>query len=336
VQPLLNADGSPVIGPDGNPELTGLGRHISRFDSHVAVVFHPSSATSLRAAWGTSATFPYVGQVSGNASYQPYAQSAPLYTAGILTEKNPALDPEVSLAYDLGADHRFANGSVFSGDLQETIIHNVFQALILPEVVPPSSSCVAEPCIEGISSPINVARLRSEVATLKYRYAPPTGLGFNLAAAATRSIVDGIPLSAYGSAASFPVNGVQICGPGLFTPGIPTCIPYLKGYGQLTYTARDGMYVALGVDYEGRNNAYYQKPFTQVDFTFRRPLTHSLEFLASVQNLLNTNNYNNLAEPNAGIPVTAATNTGLVSYASTLIPASPLTVRFQMRLHVGR
>lgn len=336
VQPLLKADGSPVIGPDGTPELTGLGRHISRFDPHVALVLRPTSATSLRAAWGTSATFPYVGQVSGNASYQPYAQSAPVYTAGILTEKNPSLQPEVSLGYDLGADHRFANGSVFSGDLQETIIHNVFQALILPVTVPPSSSCVAQPCIQGVSSPINVARLRSQVATLKYRYAPPTGFGFNAAVSATRSIVDGIPVSAYGSAGSFPVNNVQICGPGLFTPGIPTCIPYLKGYGQFTYTTRGGTYAALGVDYEGKNNAYYQPPFAQVDLTVRRPVTRSLEFLVSVQNLLNTNNFMNLPAPNSGVPLTAATNTGLVSYSSTLIPTTPRTVRVQMRLHMGR
>jgi hypothetical protein len=335
VQPLLS-DGNPVIGPDGVPLLTGLGRHISRFDPHVALVARPSSATSLRAAWGTSATFPYVGQVSGNASYQPYAQSAPLYTAGILTEKNPSLEPEVSLAYDLGADHRFPNGSVFSGDLQDTIIHNVFQALTLAEAVPDSSSCFSAPCIEGVSTPINVARLRTEMATLKYRYAPPVGFGFNIAAAAVRSIVDGIPLAAYNSSPAFPVNNAQICGNGLFTPGIPTCIPYLKGYGQLTYSARGGTYAALGVDYEGKNNAYYQPPFVQVDLTVRRPVTRSLELLMSVQNVLNTNNFMNLPAPNAGVALTAQTNTGLVSYPSTLIPAPPRTVRVQMRLHMGR
>jgi outer membrane receptor protein involved in Fe transport len=335
VQPLL-VGGSPVLDANNNPLLTGLGRHISRFDPHVAVVLRPSSATSLRAAWGTSATFPFVGQVSGNASYQPYAQSAPLYTAGILSEKNPSLEPEVSLAYDLGADHRFANGSVLSGDLQDTIIHNVFQALTLAETVPFTSSCVSAPCIEGISSPINVARLRTQMATLKYRYAPRTGFGFNLSAAAVRSIVDGIPVYAYNSSPSFPVNNVQICGNGLSTPGIPTCIPYLKGYGQLTYTTRDGTYAALGLDYEGKNNAYFQPPFSQLDLTVRRPVTHALELLVSVQNLLNTNNYDNLPAPNAGVPLTAETNTGLVSYPSELIPAPPRTVRVQMRLHMGR
>jgi outer membrane receptor protein involved in Fe transport len=323
---------------DGNPELTGLDRHVSRFDPHVATVFRPNADTSIRAAWGTSATFPFVGQVSGNASFAPYATSSPLYTAGSLTEKNPALDPEVSLAYDLGADHRFHNGSVLSGDLQDTIIHNVFQDLEIAEVVPDSPTCYSQPCLLGVSTPINVARLHTEMATLKYRYEPRVGFGFNASVAATRSILTGIPDSLYansGSAGAFPVNGVQICGNGL-TIAIATCIPYLKGYGQLTYTAHGGTYVGLGVEYQGKNNPYFQPPFAQVDLTVRRPVTRNIEFLASVENLLNTNNFLNLPAPNAGEVVTAQNSTGQVGYSTTLIPTPPRTVRVQLRLHMGR
>jgi outer membrane receptor protein involved in Fe transport len=333
VQPLYVNGVLQVV--DGSPVLTGLGRHISRFDPHVAVVFRPQTDTSIRAAWGTSATFPFVGQVSGNASYAPYATSSPLYTDGSLTAKNPSLDPEVSLAYDLGLDHRFGNGSVFSGDLQDTIIHNVFQDLEVGEIVPQTSTCFQAPCILGVSTPINVARLHTEMATIKYRYEPRVGFGFNISAAATRSIVSGIPDSAYNGSPAFPVNNVQICGNGL-TVAISTCVAYLKGYGQLTYVARGGTFVGLGVDYEGKNNSYFQPPFAQVDLTVRKPITKTLEFLASVENLLNTNNFNNLAEPNAGSPEVAETATGQTTYSSTLIPTPPRTVRVQMRLHVGR
>jgi hypothetical protein len=333
VQPLT-VDGAPVL-VDGNTVLTGLGRHVSRFDPHVALLFRPSTDTSIRAAWGTSATFPFVGQVSGNASYAPYATSEPLYTAGSLTAKNPALNPEVSLAYDLGADHRFKNGSVVSGDLQDTIIHNVFQDLEVGETVAQTPTCFQAPCILGVSTPINVARLHTELATLKYRLAPPTGFGFNIAVAATRSIVSGIPQSAYNSTAAFPVNDVQICGNGL-TIAISTCIPYLKGYGQLTYAARGGTFIGLGVDYEGKNNSYFQPPFAQVDLTVLKPVTHSLEFLASVENLLNTNNFQNLPEPNGGVGQVAETSAGQTTYSTTLIPTLPRTVRVSLRIHMGR
>jgi hypothetical protein len=328
-------DGVPQVDASGNPILTGLDRHISHFDPHLSFIVRPSSDTSVRIAWGTSATFPFVGQVSGNAGYEPYATSAPSYTDGILVAKNPSLQPEVSTAYNLGADHRFSNGSVFSGDITDTVIHNVFQSLIVGETVPDNPSCYAPPCILGVSTPINAAQLHTEMATIRYHFEPRAGFGYNLSVAATRSIVNGIPNSAYNSSAAFPANGVQICGNGL-TTGTSTCIPYLKGYGQLTYTWRKGAYVGLGVDYEGVNNSYFQPPFAQVDMTFRTPVTENLEFQASAENLLNTNNFQNLPAPNAGVNSVAETNTGLTSYAQTLVPTAPRTIRVQLRAHVGR
>jgi hypothetical protein len=334
VQPLY-VDGVPQVDQYGDAILTGLDRHISHFDPHLSFVVRPNADTSVRVAWGTSATFPFVGQVSGTASYEPYATSAPIYTDGILVAKNPSLDPEVSTAYNLGADHRFANGSVFSGDLTDTVIHNVFQSVIVGEVVPANPSCFQAPCILGVSTPINAARLHTEMATIRYHYEPRFGLGYNLSAAATRSIVDGIPNSAYNTSAAFPANGVQICGNGL-TTGTSTCIPYLKGYGQLTYTWHKGSYVALGVDYEGVNNSYFQPPFAQVDMTYRTPVSKYAEFQVSAENLLNTNNFQNLPAPNAGVNSVAATNTGLTSYTQTLVPTAPRTIRAQVRFHVGR
>jgi hypothetical protein len=324
---------------NGNTISTGLGRHIAHFDPHVALIARPNSDTSVRAAWGTSATFPFAGQVSGNASYTPFSTSYPENTDGSLSEKNPSLDPEVSTAYDLGMDHRFKNGSVFSADIDDTVIHNVFQDVVINESVPFTSQCNPQPtqplCILALSTFINAASLHTEMATLHYRYAPRTGFGFNLSASATRSIVSGIPASALNGNASLPVNGQQICGEGA-SPAVSTCIPYLKGYGQLTYTAHGGTYFGLGVDYEGKNNSYLQPPLAIVDFTFRRPVTKSLELLVSAENLLNTNNYNNLPIPGGGVDTVAATSSGLTSYTQTLIPTPPRTIRAQLRLHVGR
>ena len=327
VQPEIK-NGSPVLDPNGVPFLVGLGRGVSRFDPHAALIFRPTGSVSYRFAYGSSATFPFLGQVSGNASYQPFANSAPQYTGGILTEKNPSLDPEVSTAYDLGADKRLGNGSIISGDIQDTVIHNVFSTLTSNDSTPTG--------VIGVTAPINVARLRSQLVTLKYTSAPRVGFGTTIGVAAERSIIDGIPSAAFSSTGSLPVNNVQICGNGLSTPGIPTCIPYLKGYGQLTYSWNDGTYAEIGVDYEGKNNSYFQPPFAFFDATYRRPISRTAEFLISAENLFNSDAFNNLPAPNAGTALTSSTPTGLTTYLSTLIPAPARTIHVQLRLHAGR
>jgi hypothetical protein len=316
--------------------LIGFERTITRFDPHFAVTFRPQNDLSYRASFGTSTTFPYVGQLSGLATYEQPAQSlGPYALGGSLTEKNADLKPEVSIAYGAGIDKRFRNGSVLSLDLQTSVIHDVFEEL--------SSSVPANGGLEGIFAPINVAKLSTQLATLKYRYAPRRGFGYNAAVAAERSIVQGLPASLYSvGSQSFPVNNVQICGNGVAAPGIPTCIPYLKGYGQMTYTWADGTFAALGLDYEGKNNAYYQPPFTQLDMTVRRPVTRNLEIQIGVQNLLNTNNYGTyLATPGAGTPIVAGTvdaagNEVQTSFTPIRISAPPRIVRLSVRLHTGR
>ena len=319
--------------------LTGLSRKITRFDPHVAFVYRPAGGLAYRASYGTSATFPFIGQVSGLATYQTPAASLgpPFQFGGTLTEKNPNLVPEVAIEEGLGIDKRFRNGGVASVDLQNTVVHSVFEQL---------TSAVQSPTgLEGIFLPINAARLRTQLATLKYRYAPRAGLGYNAELAAERSVVDGLTPNLYtpGGPGSFPVNNVQICGNGVAAPGIPTCIPYLKGYGQLTYTWRDGAYAGLGLNYQGKNNAYFQPPFALLDFTFRKPVTPMLELQVGVENLLNTNTYNQyLALPNLGTPLTAATtdvnfaSVQQTSFTPTLVAAPPRVVRLQVRLHTGR
>lgn len=319
-----------------NAGLVGFERTITRFDPHLGLTLRPTGDVAYRASFGTSTTFPYVGQLSGLATYEQPAQSLGVYAlGGSLTEKNANLEPEVAIAYDAGVDKRFRNGSVLSLDVQDSVIHNVFEEL--------TSSVPANGGLEGIFSPINVAKLSTQLATLKYRYAPPAGLGFNLAAAAERSIVSGLPASLYSAGSQgFPVNNVQICGNGVAAPGIPTCLPYLKGYGQLTYTWRDGTFAALGADYEGKNNAYFQPPFTQVDFTLRRPVNQNVEVLIGVQNLLNTNNFGTyLATPGAGTPIVAGSVDGAgnevqESFTPSRIAAPPRIIRLQIRFHSGR
>ena len=321
-----------------NSNLTGFSRTITRFDPHIAFADRLDANTSLRAAYGTSTTFPYIGQVSGLATYQQPAQSLgpPYDLGGTLTEKNANLEPEVAISYDAGADHRFGNGSVLSGDFTYTVIHDVFETLTTSTINPLTGG------LEGIFSPINVAQLQSKVLTLKYAYAPNRGIGYNIAGALASSIANGLPAAAYTAGeAGFPVNGVQICGNGVAAPGIPTCIPYLKGYAQVTYLNRNGLFTALGVDYEGKNNSYFQPPFALFDAELRKSLTHNADLQVSFENLLNTNNYGTyLSTPNAGTPLVAGTTNAAgqleqTTFVPTRISAPPRTIHMQVQIHTG-
>jgi hypothetical protein len=74
----------------------------------------------------------------------------------------------------------------------------------------------------------------------------------------------------------------------------------------------------------------------QWDLTLRRPVTKELEFQASVQNLLNTNNFYNLPQPNSGVTTSAGSTTGLTTIPSIMIPAPPRTLRVQLHWHMAQ
>lgn len=335
-QAVIGPGGTFVLNAAGSPEQVGLQVGKTRFDPHLALVFRPARSVSYRAAFGTSTTFPFIGQVSGLPSYQPFASSAPQYGGGVDTFKNPRLSPEVSIAYALGADKQLGRNTVLSVDVVQTLIHNVFETILTGETDP------SNPAVQlGLATPYNVAHLNSQLLKLKLNYAPPLGLGGNIAVAAERAIIEGIPGSVYSTeVAALPADNQQICGNGQVTPGIPTCLPYLKGYAQGTYAWAAGDFFALGIDYEGKNNSYFQKPFALVDASFRHPVSKNAEINISAENLLNTNVFSGLPEPNAGAPLTAdeQTATGGISqtsYLPTLLPVTPRTVHVSLRLHLG-
>jgi hypothetical protein len=332
LNPLVNLCPGATAG-DGS--TCNLQRYQSYIDPHIAFVWRPHSNISLRAAWGTSTTFPFIGDLSGAPIYNPPGGG---YGAGLYTYKTPTLEPEHSLAFSLGGDYRFKGGSVLSLDLSDTTVHNVFQQL--------SGALQLSYGLQGVFTPVNVASLQTKIATLKYAFAPPVGIGYNIAMTADSSITNGVTAAdiyqappAVAIPISLPANGVQVCGTGLFTPGSPTCIPYLKGYGQITYTSKGGTFVELGVDYEGKNNAYYQPPFAFADMTVRQPFAKIFEAQLAVQNLFNNNSFDYLPAPNLGVPVVADYSADgktiqQGSYPTYLLPAPTRTLRFLVRVHL--
>jgi hypothetical protein len=331
---LWNATGlQPVVNPNtGAVTEAGLDRTVARFDPHLAFIYRPERNTSIRLSGGTSETFPFIGELSGPASYVP---PEPPFTAGLVSAKNPNLLPERSIAYNLGADHRFGNGSVLSVDLLDSVVHNVFQDITTLQTVPYNGGTG----VLGTFAPVNVARLEGKVATIKYSYAPHTGFGYSFSLAADSSILYGVPPSAYNGFPGVPANNVQICGSEAFTPGLATCIPYLKGYERLTYAWKDGAFAAIGADYEGKNNSYFEPPMAFFDAVYRHPVGKYADLQISGQNIFNTNTaIDNLPAANIGVPVTGdyINTSGGVSqgkYTTYLVPAPFRAFRIELRIH---
>lgn len=312
-----------------------LDRTVNRFDPHLALTYRPQDATSYRLSYGTSTTFPYAGIASGIPAYIPPSGTGS--AVGTLNEKNPNITPEHATEFDLGFDHRFGNGAILSFDLASNVIHDVFenaQAVV---------NDPAQPQIGLINYAINAAELDSKLAMLSYKYEPARGFGYSVDLTAARSIVEGVPLTAFPSAASGqfggPANGIQQCSDG----GSNVCIPYLKGYGRISYTFDNDDYVGLGADFEGKNNTYFQPPFALYDLIIKHPETKNLDIIVSAQNLFNTNVFGALVRPNAGVPFTGENSAGVYGNAYIagnlpypLIPAQPRTVRLQLRWHLNR
>ncbi|MDE2482796.1 MAG: TonB-dependent receptor [bacterium] len=314
----------------GKPTVTtvGLTRTVGRFDPHVALTFSPKGGLSYRAAYGTSTTFPYASLVSGTSFVNQASGTGG--TVNTLVQKNPGLAPERAYELDLGVDKRFGRNTIVSFDYFNSQIHDVFEILTSP-VVNPNYSLVQQP--------LNAAKLDSQFAMLTIRNQPETGFGYYATATLARSVVDGIPLSFYPSKGyGIPANGVQQCSDG----GTDACIPYFKAYARVEYTTKAKDYFGLGMDLEGKNNTYFQPPFALFDFTVRHPLNKTLTAQISVQNLLNTNVFAGLVQPNSGVAISGENSAGqLGAYGGSglqypLVPATPRTVRFQLQYALGK
>lgn len=323
-----------VTGTTVNAISGPLSTSVSRFDPHIALTWSPRNGSSYRFSAGTSTTFPYALLVSGNTSVLQASGTGSAYPTFV--QKNPNLAPERATEFDLGMDHRFANGGIFTLDLLNNNISNVFETI---SVTVPNAQLPQG--FENISQPINAANLANKLAVLGYRFMPTRGFGYFANLTFARSVVNGIPWNFYpSSATSFgvPANGVQQCAD---ASGNTVCVPYIKAYANGNYTFSDGSYVGLGADFEGKNNTYYQPPLVIWDLAVKHPINSNLEGQISIYNLLNTNNFGNLPTPNAGVAPIGMNGSGqLGQYKSSslqypLIPVQQRTAYFQLRFHLG-
>lgn len=259
------------------------------YDPHVGLEYRVDPTLSLRLNGGSSITQPYPALISGFGGITiPNAANGGNYTNTI---PNFALQPETTVAYDLGFDKRLHDGGVLSFDVYDDTVHNVFLAntTTLPSIAGicgpgqnaafPNALCLQTNQING---PIE----RSYGIDLQVYKAPTIGWGYFVTASTNRIFYDQLPLSIYfanttstiANPGNFNINGMQLFG-----------YPFWKGYGQLLYGDPRGNIFEIGADLEGMNNFTFGPPYTVWDASARIRIAPHARLLFSAQNLLNFN-----------------------------------------------
>jgi len=312
----------------------GWGDRTSQHDDpHLGLSWRSGNDTTYRFTAGSAVTVPYADLVAGG-----YSTSGPFTSTGVVTQKNPALQPESTVAYDLGMDHRFHNGAIATLDAFDDTIHNVFATQVTPFSgavfgIPPGSPLNA--LFATVTKPLNAPIERNYGLEIALTKSPLVGIGYHLAATLQRAYLEQLPASFF-SAQSSLINGKQLDG--------STSIPYTHAYGELNFRQRSGIAGALGADYTGSNNWTNGPAFLVWSSMLRYDLRGGYRAQFSIENLFNTNTGNAYAAGSAdagfssvdygsslpgALPTFGAT-------ATTRFAIAPRTYRFQVEVHVGR
>jgi outer membrane cobalamin receptor len=301
-------------------------------DPHLSLSWRPENDTTYRFSAGSAITVPYADLVAGG-----FSTSGPFTSTGVVSAKNPALQPESTMSYNVGMDHRFRNATIATLDAFDNTIHNVFATQVTPFNgaafgIPAGSPFNA--LFATVTEPLNAPIERNYGLELALTNAPVVGIGYHLAATLQRAYLDQLPASFF-SAQSSLINGKQLDG--------STSIPYTHAYGELTFRERSGIAGALGADYTGTNNWTNGPAFVTWTSMLRYDLRGGYRTQFSVENLLNKNTANAYAAGTAGtgfasvnygsripgaLPTFGATST-------TRFAIAPRTYRFQVEAHLG-
>jgi Carboxypeptidase regulatory-like domain/TonB-dependent Receptor Plug Domain len=312
--------------------LSGVQNSASHFDPRIGLIFRPDRDWVIRFTTGSAIQIPYASLISGFATY---AQGS---TSTTITTPNATLLPEEIVTQDLGSDLRLPDGTVLSGDIYNTVVHNPW---INPhvQICNSQASCaVALPGLEQTSAgytsiTVNGAQQYAQGINFSITNEPKVGFGYKVNSAVERLYyLDTNP--AYLATPQVFFNGDQFQSTGSTT----TSVPYLKAYGEIQYAGKDQSLFRIGTDFEGKNNEYNAPPFfiwdagLQVNTGFYNVLLG-----AAVENLFNTNQ----ALLGRGIeyagtePITATAVPGGYAYSvgtynTSLVAPPPFTVRFTL------
>jgi outer membrane receptor protein involved in Fe transport len=264
--------------------LAQVSNSVHHFDPHVGFTYRLNGDTSLRATGGSSVTFPYASIISGLGSVSlPNGANNQTYT---LSLANTQLAPETTVAYDLGLDFRLPDQGVFSADVYDNTVHNIF-AQVTTSIPQPLGAPVATGGYfqsTNINGPIG----RYYGLELSLNKQPVVGFGYTLNTSFERAYLDQLPLSIYNVTSTTSVNlinGKQLDG----SVNGQGSIPYAKAYGELRFVGLHDFLFSLGADYEGNNNSTYGPAYTVYNGTLRFDVAPNVIFQISGDNIGNLN-----------------------------------------------
>lgn len=278
----------------------------NHIDPHVGLVYQYDPATWLRAVYGSSVYGPGSTLVSGRASYTAPAPSN--NNQGLITTVNPHLMPEVTVAYGLGADHRFSNGLLGSLDVYDDTIHNKFLAFTSTGPTLIINGATVTPLV---NQTINASLQRNFGAELGLQKAPGLGFSYDVAAALDRQYYDQIP-PAYFMYAGGPVSP--------FTGYQGTTYPYYTLHTELRY-AWHRVALTLGEDSVGADNVVRAPGYTTVYAAADVPVGFGSALHFTVDNLFN---YQTAAETFGTGPTGSGSST-ITAYPAGGVAGAPLT-----------
>jgi hypothetical protein len=248
----------------------------SHYDPHFGFVFRPEHDWAIRATGGSSVVVPYSTLISGYTTINEGASGT------TITQKNPFLEPEEVVAYDLGTDYRLPTGAVFSGDLWDDTVHNPWLSLTqalasYPGIIENAGQLYESTTLNG---PERISRGVQGALT----YHPALGLGYYANLTLQNVYYEGLPASYYHTTTpQTSINGLEANG-----------VPYARAYASVQYGFPRGGLVRLGVDYEGNDNEYNYPAFYVFDMTARANIGAGFTLQLSGQNIFNRNFGNDL------------------------------------------
>jgi hypothetical protein len=256
----------------------------------VGFVWRPSPAIAVRAAAGGGlAQAPLSAMIGSNIPifFGPGYESAP---------PNFNLQPEKSVAFDLGTDFRLPRNTLLSFDVFRADLHGQLYSY---QSVDGTYSGPEGTLPLFVQQYVNLSSSRYEGLLLDLRRDAPRGLSWSVAGALTRGYVISVApgfYNALGATCDFSTgnncvnlsvvpganfNGTYNAGVGGYGGG--ASVPYAQAHGGIEYTWNTGRSAGLSATYFGNNNSYFRPAFVEVDGNY--PLTKNISLGVAFQNI---------------------------------------------------
>jgi hypothetical protein len=316
--------------------FSGVQNSASHFDPHFGLTYRPTRDWVVRFTGGSSLSIPYASLVSGLVVYNQGS------TSTTETLPNFGLLPEEVVSLDLGSDFRTPDGTVLSGDIYNTVVHNPWistKTLVCNCTLPG-----LEPTAQTFSSQtLNGPQQYAQGIEFSITNEPKVGWGYRINSSFERlyyldipnSFFSGCTVAQINSCSEPFYNGAQYASTGSNI----TSVPYAKGYAELQYATANKSLFRIGMDYEGSNNSYNAPAFVVFDAGARiNTGFHDVMFGATVEGLSPTNFYALYAKgvefqglaPLSAVPTTTGYAYTNQEFSTALVSPGPITVRFTL------